>query len=143
MILRFFPQPDFPHSQIFRKAGQKKVEPIRPLVVQASFAKTSPPPFFPKGQTEARNSCIDFGCRLRACRPPRACSPASTTPPSPNAADHLGEVCSSAATMGVAHVHLRRCDHSGGLATPARAREGCAPRSILVQQYITNWFSQG
>jgi hypothetical protein len=24
MILRFLPQPDSPHSQIFRKAGQKK-----------------------------------------------------------------------------------------------------------------------
>jgi hypothetical protein len=26
MILRLFPQPDSPHSQIFRKAGQKKAE---------------------------------------------------------------------------------------------------------------------
>jgi hypothetical protein len=32
MILRFFPQPDSPHSQIFRKAGSKKAEPNRPLV---------------------------------------------------------------------------------------------------------------
>jgi hypothetical protein len=32
MILRFFPQPDSPHSQIFRKVGQKKAEPNRPLV---------------------------------------------------------------------------------------------------------------
>jgi hypothetical protein len=30
MILRFSPQPDSPHSQIFRKAGQKKAEPNRP-----------------------------------------------------------------------------------------------------------------
>jgi hypothetical protein len=27
MIFRFFSQPDSPHSQIFRKAGQKKAEP--------------------------------------------------------------------------------------------------------------------
>jgi hypothetical protein len=31
MILRFFPQPDSPHIQIFRKAGQKKAEPNRPI----------------------------------------------------------------------------------------------------------------
>jgi hypothetical protein len=31
MIPRFFPQPDSPHSQIFRKAGQKKAEPNRPI----------------------------------------------------------------------------------------------------------------
>jgi hypothetical protein len=30
MILRFSPQPDSPHSQIFKKAGQKKAEPNRP-----------------------------------------------------------------------------------------------------------------
>jgi hypothetical protein len=30
MILRFFSQPDSPHSQIFRKAGQKKAEPNMP-----------------------------------------------------------------------------------------------------------------
>jgi hypothetical protein len=30
MILKFSPQSDSPHSQIFRKAGQKKVEPNRP-----------------------------------------------------------------------------------------------------------------
>jgi hypothetical protein len=29
-ILRFFPQPDSLHSQIFRKAGQKKAEPNTP-----------------------------------------------------------------------------------------------------------------
>jgi hypothetical protein len=29
MILRFFSQPDSLHSQIFRKAGQKKAEPNR------------------------------------------------------------------------------------------------------------------
>jgi hypothetical protein len=29
MILKFFPQPDSPDSQIFRKAGQKKAEPNR------------------------------------------------------------------------------------------------------------------
>jgi hypothetical protein len=29
MILRFSPQPDSHHSQIFRKAGQKKAEPNR------------------------------------------------------------------------------------------------------------------
>jgi hypothetical protein len=29
MILRFSPQPDSLHSQIFRKAGQKKAEPNR------------------------------------------------------------------------------------------------------------------
>jgi hypothetical protein len=33
MILRFSQQPDSPHSQIFRKAGQKKAEPNRPNVV--------------------------------------------------------------------------------------------------------------
>jgi hypothetical protein len=31
MILRFSPQLDSPHSQIFRKAGQKKAEPNRPM----------------------------------------------------------------------------------------------------------------
>jgi hypothetical protein len=31
MILRFYPQPDSPHSQIFRKVGQKKAEPNRPI----------------------------------------------------------------------------------------------------------------
>jgi hypothetical protein len=31
MILRFSPQPDSSHSQIFRKAGQKKAEPNSPL----------------------------------------------------------------------------------------------------------------
>jgi hypothetical protein len=31
MILRFSPQPDSLHSQIFRKAGQRKVEPNRPI----------------------------------------------------------------------------------------------------------------
>jgi hypothetical protein len=30
MILRFSPQTDSPHSQIFRKAGKKKAEPNRP-----------------------------------------------------------------------------------------------------------------
>jgi hypothetical protein len=30
MILRFSPQPDSLHSQIFRKAGQKKAEPNTP-----------------------------------------------------------------------------------------------------------------
>jgi hypothetical protein len=29
MIFRFSPQLDSPHSQIFRKAGQKKAEPNR------------------------------------------------------------------------------------------------------------------
>jgi hypothetical protein len=33
MILRFSPQPDSSYSQIFRKAGQKKAEPNRPIVV--------------------------------------------------------------------------------------------------------------
>jgi hypothetical protein len=32
MILKFFPQPDSPHSQIFRKADQKKAEPNSPIV---------------------------------------------------------------------------------------------------------------
>jgi hypothetical protein len=32
IILRFSPQPDSPHSRIFRKAGQKKAEPKRPFV---------------------------------------------------------------------------------------------------------------
>jgi hypothetical protein len=32
MILRFSPQSDSPHSQIFRKAGQKKAEPNMPIV---------------------------------------------------------------------------------------------------------------
>jgi hypothetical protein len=31
MILKFSPQPDSPHSQIFRKASQKKAEPNRPI----------------------------------------------------------------------------------------------------------------
>jgi hypothetical protein len=31
MILKFYPQPDSPHSQIFRKVGQKKAEPNMPL----------------------------------------------------------------------------------------------------------------
>jgi hypothetical protein len=37
MILRFSPQPDSPHSQIFKKAGQKKAEPnkhIMPYEIQ-------------------------------------------------------------------------------------------------------------
>jgi hypothetical protein len=29
MILRFSPQPDSPHNQIFRKAGKKKAKPNR------------------------------------------------------------------------------------------------------------------
>jgi hypothetical protein len=33
MILKFSSQPDSPHSQILRKAGQKKAEPNRPMVV--------------------------------------------------------------------------------------------------------------
>jgi hypothetical protein len=33
-IRRFFPQPDSLHSQILRKAGQKKAEPNRPMVVE-------------------------------------------------------------------------------------------------------------
>jgi hypothetical protein len=32
IILRFSPQPDSPHSQILRKAGQKKAEPNRAIV---------------------------------------------------------------------------------------------------------------
>jgi hypothetical protein len=31
-ILRFSPQPDSPHSQIFRKVGQKKAEPNRHII---------------------------------------------------------------------------------------------------------------
>jgi hypothetical protein len=31
MILKFSTQPDSPHSQILRKAGQKKTEPNRPV----------------------------------------------------------------------------------------------------------------
>jgi hypothetical protein len=34
-ILRFFPQPDSLHSQIFRKAGQKKAEPNSPTLINA------------------------------------------------------------------------------------------------------------
>jgi hypothetical protein len=34
MILRFSPQPDSPHSQIFRKAGQKKAETNRPYIIE-------------------------------------------------------------------------------------------------------------
>jgi hypothetical protein len=39
MILRFSPEPDSPHSQIFRKADQKKAEPNR--AVWFSFILTS------------------------------------------------------------------------------------------------------
>jgi hypothetical protein len=35
MILRFSSQPNSPHSQIFKKAGQKKAEPNRPSVVSS------------------------------------------------------------------------------------------------------------
>jgi hypothetical protein len=35
IILRFSTQPDSPHSQILRKAGQKKAEPNRPIVSQS------------------------------------------------------------------------------------------------------------
>jgi hypothetical protein len=38
MILRFSPQPDSPHSQIFRKTGQKKVEPNRHLKSQCNLS---------------------------------------------------------------------------------------------------------
>ena len=38
MILRFFSQPDSHHSQIFRKAGQKKAEPNRPMVLPFGFS---------------------------------------------------------------------------------------------------------
>jgi hypothetical protein len=37
IILKFFSQPDSLHSQILRKAGQKKAEPNRPLVVYATI----------------------------------------------------------------------------------------------------------
>jgi hypothetical protein len=40
MILRFSPQPDSPHSQIFRKVGQKKAEPNIPSV--SSFLSPLP-----------------------------------------------------------------------------------------------------
>jgi hypothetical protein len=43
MILRFSPQPDSLHGQIFRKAGQKKAETNRPMV-----------------------RCVLFGCRAAA-----------------------------------------------------------------------------
>jgi hypothetical protein len=43
MILRFFPQPDSPHSQIFRKAGQKKAEPNSPNVLRPSTRRDSTP----------------------------------------------------------------------------------------------------
>jgi hypothetical protein len=33
MILRFSLQPDSPHSQILRKAGQKKAEPNRHIIL--------------------------------------------------------------------------------------------------------------
>jgi hypothetical protein len=36
MILRFSLQPDSPHSQIFRKAGQKKAEPNNPYIRRSS-----------------------------------------------------------------------------------------------------------
>jgi hypothetical protein len=38
MMLRFSPQPDSPHSQIFRKAGQKKAEPNRVLRLAPAVA---------------------------------------------------------------------------------------------------------
>jgi hypothetical protein len=38
MILRFSPQPDYLHNQIFRKAGQKKAEPNRPDVLNFTLA---------------------------------------------------------------------------------------------------------
>jgi hypothetical protein len=37
MILRFSPQSDSPHSQIFRKADQKKAEPNIPFNHQPTF----------------------------------------------------------------------------------------------------------
>jgi hypothetical protein len=40
MILRFSPQPDSPHSQIFRKAGQKKAEPNKPAISLWKSVKT-------------------------------------------------------------------------------------------------------
>jgi hypothetical protein len=46
MILRFSKQPDSPHSQILRKAGQKKAEPNKPhvsrLTQQHSFSNSCP-----------------------------------------------------------------------------------------------------
>jgi hypothetical protein len=43
MILRFSPQPDSPHSQILRKAGQKKAEPNRPDVYSPLLYTPNPP----------------------------------------------------------------------------------------------------
>jgi hypothetical protein len=41
MILRFSPQPDSPHSQIFRKANQKKVEPNRPSISRSCLGSAA------------------------------------------------------------------------------------------------------
>jgi hypothetical protein len=38
MILKFSSQPDSPHSQIFRKAGEKKAEPNIPIDTSAKCA---------------------------------------------------------------------------------------------------------
>jgi hypothetical protein len=54
MILRFSTQPDSPHSQILRKAGQKKAEPNRPI--ERSVAQVSPRP----GPLVAYLSCPSF-----------------------------------------------------------------------------------
>jgi hypothetical protein len=49
MILRFFPKPDSPYSQIFRKFGQKKAEPnsphayrqLRPVAMETQLVAAS------------------------------------------------------------------------------------------------------
>jgi hypothetical protein len=41
-ILRFFSQPDSLHSQILRKAGQKKAEPNRPIAISTEVAEDRP-----------------------------------------------------------------------------------------------------
>jgi hypothetical protein len=48
MILRFSLQPDSPHSQIFRKAGQKKAEPNRPDIFSVLHSKEPKEPKKPK-----------------------------------------------------------------------------------------------
>jgi hypothetical protein len=53
MILRFSTQPDSSHSQILRKAGQKKAKPNRPLVGRAAgLART-------RNASRASVTCLD------------------------------------------------------------------------------------
>jgi hypothetical protein len=93
MIFSFFSQPDSHHSQIFRKAGQKKAEPNRYLVMGAadclalsglSIASHRTPrrqigvPFIQ--QTPALSSS-HLICPARSCRPVRDDGTASLLSP--------------------------------------------------------------